>query len=188
VLNLENIESSEIYLPSYLFDKTHRYLDLLKKKYNKYEDISLYLVRDNVEMDDEKIDIVVIIRFYRNWVQTLVPIVPVDEISSEKKVEFYELILSLNNELADTSFELDKDLGLIMISNETHIDSYVFDVFEEEYNAILNALSEFFKRAKKIIPNIAEIARKGMQKWLNKHSSYISGFSSESLYKLDQTP
>lgn len=167
---MNDIEASEIYLYDYLINKTERYLNLLQKKYKLEKDLGIFIVDEEIKVDQTHIPITLVIRFYRNWVQILVPLLPLDCITEEKKVTFYELLLSLNNEFADTEFELDKNLGLIMISNEMHIDGYVYDVFEEEYNAILVVIQELVRKARNILPNIAEVLDKGIQRWLKKYT------------------
>lgn len=173
---MKSIAPEEIYVFSYLINKTQRYLDLLEKKYKSLGSLGLYLVYDQVDFEDKKVDLIIIVRFYKNWVQTLAPVFPIDDLTIEEKLTVYELVLTINNELADTSFELDKDLELIMISNETHVDAFIFDVFEEEYNAILNAISVFLERGKSIFPNILERIDKGMKKWLDKYAEYLNVF------------
>ena len=140
------INPEDIYIRSYLLKKTERYLQIMNKKY-KFNELGFFLVRDEIKTKHETLKLVLIIRFFMNWIQVLVPLIPIDNLTDDQKIAIYEYVLSLNNQLADTEFELDKQLGLIMISNETHLDAFFFDVFEEEYTAVVASV-DIYKKIK----------------------------------------
>ncbi len=159
----------------YLIDKTERYLKMMKKNYEKNYTpygMPIFIVKDEIEDEEtgRKIPIVISIIFPQSdkWVQIISPVLPLEELSKDDIFRIYELCLVLNNELADTAFEIDKDLNLLMISNELHIDGFVYDVFEEEYEAILQAILQFRKEVSKFIKNVDELTKKGFEKLLRK--------------------
>jgi len=140
-----------MFLTDYLEAKIRRYLkDIMKKDFEYDEERRVFIVNEKI---GEGISWKIFVNVEEEWVFIYAPLLRVDNLSKEIKYRLFEVLLWLNNEYADTSFQYDRTREIILVSNEIHADSFVYDVFEEKYEAIINAIKVFLEEG---IPDLRE--------------------------------
>ncbi|MHA1617541.1 MAG: hypothetical protein ACTSX9_09570 [Candidatus Njordarchaeales archaeon] len=130
-----------ISLIDYLEDKIRRYLGELMRKDFEYDEVRrVFIVRERI---DNKLSWKIFVNVTEKWIFIYAPILKVGDLRDDIKMKLFEILLWLNNEYADTSFQYDKMRDVILVSNEIHADGFVYDVFEEQYEAIVNSIKIF---------------------------------------------
>jgi len=166
----------EVALIDYLAEKAEKYLKKMGKKVKFSEKYKMFFIKESFKIDNEMIDLGFIILFIiPRWVQILVPLFSLRNLGKDVKYKLFKLLLKLNHEIFDTEFEYCEPLDFIMISNEIHLDGFVYDSFEEEYEAILMAIKSLIEDAQKEIPefDIIKILRRDSKRDLDDLVKYL---------------
>lgn len=136
--------SSVTGLFSFFLDKIINYLKLMEKEFIvSPEGI---IVKDKV--GDIPIEIIVIPT--EKWVRILTKFDKIDDIPEERRYEFFMELLKATNDHPEISFGIDEDGYIVSIEDE-YVYAFYFDVFEEEYTAVLASIDIYEKIKKKIL-------------------------------------
>jgi len=136
--------SSVTGLFSFFLDKIINYLKLMEKEFIvSPEGI---IVKDKV--GDIPIEIIVIPT--EKWVRILTKFDKIDDIPEERRYEFLMELLKATNDHPEISFGIDEDGYIVSIEDE-YVYAFYFDVFEEEYTAVLASIDIYEKIKKKIL-------------------------------------
>jgi len=136
--------SSVTGLFSFFLDKIINYLKLMEKEFIvSPEGI---IVKDKV--GDIPIEIIVIPT--EKWVRILTKFDKIDDIPEERRYEFLMELLKATNDHPEISFGIDEDGYIVSIEDE-YVYAFYFDVFEEEYTAVLASIEIYEKIKKKTL-------------------------------------
>jgi len=113
-------------------ERVGRYLKLLGKKFEFDPTASKYRVIEKFDAEE----FVVEISFTRNWAIILLSFGSIKDKPVDIRCKVFERLLKLNRQYAEVCFCIDDDYN-VYCEEDILLDALTFDVFMEEYNAIL---------------------------------------------------
>ncbi len=136
--------SSVTGLFSFFLDKIVNYLKLMGKEFKvSPEGI---IVKDKV--DDNEVQILVIPT--EKWIRIITRLDKLEEIPEDKRHELLIELLKSTHNHPEISFGIDED-GYIVSVEDEYVYAFYFDVFEEEYTAVLASIEIYQKIKKRIM-------------------------------------
>ncbi len=79
----------------------------------------------------------------KSWVKIRAPIIKIDKIKPEQRGKLFEDLLRANYKVHEFAFDICDD-NYIGVTEDIYIPALTFDVFVEEFNAVLRAISYFY--------------------------------------------
>jgi len=129
---------------SFFLDKIVNYLRLMEKDFEVTP--KGIVVNDKVNGKDVKIHIIPT----EKWIRIFTRLDKLEDISEQKRQEFLEALLHAVNDYPEVSFGIDDDGYIISVEDE-YVYAFYFDVFEEEYAAVLASVDVYQKIKKKVL-------------------------------------
>lgn len=131
-------------LASFFVDKIIEYLRLMKKDFEvRPEGIK---VREKSE-DGEEFEVLILPT--EKWVRIMTKLDAIDEIPEEHRSKVLEELMKANNDYPEISFGISEE-GIIVSIEDQYVYALYFDVFEEEYTAVLASV-DIYKKIKEEI-------------------------------------
>ncbi|MEX0567967.1 MAG: hypothetical protein Q6363_002265 [Candidatus Njordarchaeota archaeon] len=128
-------------LTSFFIDKIIEYLKLMKKDFEvKPEGIK---VKEKSE-DGEEFEVVILPT--EKWVRIMTKLDVLDEIPEEHRNKLLEELMKANSDYPEISFGIDEE-GIIVSVEDQYVYALYFDVFEEEYTAVVASV-DIYKKIK----------------------------------------
>ena len=123
---------------SFFIDKLIEYLSLMNKSFEVTPEG--IIVHEKIDTKDAKI----VIQITEKWIRILTNLGKLSDIPEEKRMEFIEKLMNANWNYPEISFGLDEE-GNIYSMQDEFIHALYYDVFEEEYNAVIASIGIFEK-------------------------------------------
>ncbi len=149
--------SSVTGLFSFFLDKVINYLKLMGKDFEVGP--GGIVVKDKVDDMDVEIQIIPT----EKWVRIQAKLDRLDDIPEDKRMEFLKELLKANSDYPEISFAID-DEGVIVSIEDEYVFAFYFDVFEEEYSAVLASIDIYRKIKDKILGIPAKVGKKKKEK------------------------
>ena len=129
---------------SFFLDKIVNYLRLMEKDFDVLP--QGIIVREKISNRDIEVHILPT----EKWIRIMVRLDKVVDIPEDKRSEFIEALLKANSEYPEISFGID-DEGFVVSIEDEYVYAFYFDVFEEEYSAVLASVDIYYKLKEKIL-------------------------------------
>lgn len=129
---------------SFFLDKVINYLKLMNKDFKVFP--KGIMVKDKVNGKEVEITIIPT----EKWIRIQAKLDKLDAIPEEKRMEFLKELLKANNDYPEISFALDEE-GFIVSVEDEYVFAFYFDVFEEEYSAVLASIDIYHKIKDKVL-------------------------------------
>ncbi|MEM2222772.1 MAG: hypothetical protein QW143_05105 [Candidatus Korarchaeota archaeon] len=139
---------------SFFIDKLVEYLSLMNKNFEVLpEGINVY----------EKIngkEVRILILLSNKWIRIYARLGNLVEFPDEIKEELLERLLRINWDYAEVNFSIDSEGNICSVQDE-YIHAFYYDVFEQEYNAVLASVKLFEATKEEILRSISAKATRG---------------------------
>lgn len=132
-------------LASFFIDKIIEYLRLMKKDFEvRPEGIK---VKEKSE-DGEEFEVLILPT--EKWIRIMTKLDSIDDIPEEFRSKLLEELMRANNDYPEVSFGLSEE-GIIVSIEDQYVYALYFDVFEEEYTAVLASVNVYKKIKERVL-------------------------------------